>query len=260
MENDHDPAQPEVKTDHTTAHDSILPVRAGLRRITRRELLKLAPLAALGAFAIPSVGESLIKRGLQLSDWASEKSFNRNTLAQTFANHEVTPVERFPYNTYDNPEPEIDFENWKLIVEGQVERPGEYTLDRIKALPKYVQNVRHICIEGWDVIGNFGGARMADFLKLIGADPAARFVEVACYDDYYTSYDLESCLHPQSLLCYEMYGKPLDRGHGAPLRTHLPAKLGYKSAKYLFSLRVGSVLGKQRGFWEDQGYSWHGGI
>ena len=228
--------------------------------LTRRELLKLAPLAALGAIAVPSVREKLIKRGLEFSDIASEKLFRPAQLVETFSASEVTPLEKFPYNTYGTHEPEIDFANWKLIVEGQVARPGEYTIDQIKALPKQNQIVRHICIEGWSVIGAFGGVCMSDFLALAGADLSARFVEVTCYDDYYTSYDMASCLHPQSLLCYEMNGRPLDRGHGAPLRIHMPVKLGYKSAKYLFSMRVTDTVSKQRGFWEDQGYSWHGGI
>ena len=111
-----------------------------------------------------------------------------------------------------------------------------------------------------DVIGNFGGARLSDFLQMVGADPAARFVEVSCLDDYYSSYDIESCLHPQTLLCWEMYGQALTAEHGAPLRLHMPVKLGYKSAKYIYSIRVTNVLGKEKGFWEDQGYSWYGGI
>jgi DMSO/TMAO reductase YedYZ molybdopterin-dependent catalytic subunit len=181
-------------------------------------------------------------------------------MAQTFDEHELTPIEQFPINSYSDYNPENDLESWTLIVEGMVARPGQYTLEQIKTLPKQSQNVKHICIEGWDVIGNFAGARLSDFLQMVGADPAARFVEIACLDDYYSSYDIESCLHPQSLLCWEMYGQPLTPGHGAPLRLHMPVKLGYKSAKYIYSIRVGNVLGKEKGFWEDQGYSWYGGI
>lgn len=230
------------------------------RRMQRREWLKLTPLLAAGALALPAVNEPLRKRGLALTDRAAQAFFRRNQLAQTFSNREVTPQEKFPINSYSTYAPANDLANWKLTVEGLVARPGDYTLEQIKALPKQEQNVRHICIEGWDVIGNFGGARLSDFLQLVGADPAARFIEVACLDDYYTSYDLASCLHAQTLLCYEMYGQPLTAGHGAPLRIHMPIKLGYKSAKHLYSLRVSNVLSKDKGFWEDQGYSWHGGI
>ncbi len=158
-------------------------------------------------------------------------------------------------------EPEIDFEHWTLSVSGLAQKPGEYALAQIQALPKTTQNTRHVCVEGWDVIGNFGGARLRDFLQLIGADGAARFLYVECADGYYETLDVSTALHPQSLLCYEMYGKPLERGHGAPLRLSLPTKLGYKSAKYLTKLEVTNVWKPdRRGYWEDQGYSWFAGL
>jgi DMSO/TMAO reductase YedYZ molybdopterin-dependent catalytic subunit len=227
---------------------------------TRRELLKLTPLLALGAFTVPSIQDRWLRAGLKWSDALSEFVWGARRKAETFPDSAVTPLERFPYNTYDVHEPEIDFASWTLTVEGDVQRPGEYTLAQIQSLPRRSQNVRHICIEGWSVTGSFSGARLSDFLESVGANPSARFVEVTCHDDYYTSYDMESCRHSQTLLCYEMYGRPLDRGHGAPLRIHMPVKLGYKSAKYLLSLRVTNVLRAQRGFWEDQGYAWYAGI
>lgn len=231
-----------------------------LKRMTRRELLKLTPVLVVGALTLPQFSEGLLKTGLGWTDRAAGAFFSRERLAQTFGEHELTPIEQFPINCYSNYTPENDLESWTLIVEGRVARPGQYTLDQIKALPKQSQNVKHICIEGWDVIGNFAGARLSDFLKMVGADPAARFVEIACLDDYYSSYDIESCLHPQTLLCWEMYGQPLTPAHGAPLRLHMPVKLGYKSAKYIYSIKVSDVLGIEKGFWEDQGYSWYGGI
>jgi len=231
-----------------------------LKRMTRRELLKLTPVLVVGALTLPAFNEELVKTGLGWTDRAAQSFFSPGRLAQTFNESELTPIEQFPINSYSDYTPENDLESWTLIVEGMVQRPGRYTLDRIKALPKQSQNVKHICIEGWDVIGNFAGARLSDFLQMVGADPSARFVEVACLDDYYSSYDIESCLHPQTLLCWEMYGQPLTAAHGAPLRLHLPTKLGYKSAKHIYSIKVSNVLGKEKGFWEDQGYSWYGGI
>jgi len=231
------------------------------RRMTRRELLALAPLASLAALAAPNVRGSIVRAGLSLSDRAGEWMFRPSQLAPTYADADLTPFERFPINRYVEFEPSAaDLAKWRLYVEGQVSRPGEYTLEQIAALPKVVQNVRHICIEGWDVIGSFGGARLADLLALVGADTSARFVEIGCLDDYYSSLDMASCLHPQTLACYEMYGRPLTGAHGAPLRLHLPVKLGYKSSKHVYSLRVTNVLRAERGFWEDQGYSWYGGI
>jgi DMSO/TMAO reductase YedYZ molybdopterin-dependent catalytic subunit len=224
------------------------------KRISRRELLKLAPVFALGAFAIPTLQKPLLKAGLGFSDWASAKLFRSGHLAATFTDSELTPFNKFPLNSYDVDDPEVDFDKWNLTVAGEVRKPGSYTLAEIQALPKFTQNTRHVCVEGWDVIGNFGGARFSDFLQAIGADTTAHFVTVECADDYHESLDMATALHPQTLLCYEMYGQPLTREHGAPVRLNIPTKVGYKQAKYLTDLKVTNVL-QRLGYWEDQGYS-----
>ena len=224
------------------------------KRMNRRELLKLVPVVALGAFAIPTLRKPLLKAGLGFSDWASSELFRQGHLAPTFADSELTPLEKFYVNDYDVDDPEVDFDKWTLTVSGAVQKPGDYTLAQIQALPKLQQNTRHVCVEGWDVIGRFGGARLSDFLHAIGADPRARFVYVECADDYHESLDMATAMHPQTLLCYEMYGQSLTREHGAPLRLNVPTKIGYKQAKYLTDLKVTHVLQKV-GYWEDQGYS-----
>ena len=225
-----------------------------LARVSRRELLKLAPVLALGAFAVPKFQESLLKTGLAFSDWASARMFRMDHFAPAFADSELTPFEKFPINDYDVDDPGVILENWTLTVGGAVKKPGEYTLDQIQALPMVRQNTRHVCVEGWDVIGRFGGTRLSDFLSMIGADITARFITVKCADDYYESLDMATALHPQTLLCHEMYDRPLTREHGAPLRLNVPTKVGYKQAKYLTDLNVTNVLDKV-GYWEDQGYS-----
>jgi DMSO/TMAO reductase YedYZ molybdopterin-dependent catalytic subunit len=227
---------------------------AGFARLSRRELLKVAPVLLLGAFAVPSLQESLLRGGLGVSDWASKQLFRRGQLAPTFRDSELTPFEKFPINGYDVDDPGVIFENWTLTVGGEVQKPGEYRLAQIQALPPIRQNTRHVCVEGWDVIGRFGGARLSDFLAMIGADTSARFITIGCADDYYESLDMATALHPQTLLCYEMYDQPLTREHGAPLRLNVPTKVGYKQAKYLTDLKVTNVLDKI-GYWEEQGYS-----
>jgi DMSO/TMAO reductase YedYZ molybdopterin-dependent catalytic subunit len=229
------------------------------KQINRRELLKLTPVLALGAFAIHGWQEPLLKKGLEFSDWASALLFRKGHLASTFSDAGLTPFDRFPLNTYDVDDPGVIFENWTLAVSGAVQKPGEYTLAQIQSLPRIRQNTRHVCVEGWDVIGRFGGACLADFLTMVGADPSARFVTVSCADDYYESLDMATARHPQTLLCYEMYDRPLTREHGAPLRLTIPTKIGYKQAKYLTDLKVTNVLDKV-GYWEDQGYSWFYGL
>lgn len=229
------------------------------KRMSRRELLKLTPVLALGAFAIPALQKPLLKAGLGFSDWVSAKMFRTGHLAPTFTESELTPFNKFPINGYDVADPQVDFDKWNLTVSGAVQKPGDYTLAQIQTLPKFNQNTRHVCVEGWDVIGNFGGVRLSDFLKMVRADTTARFVYVECADDYYETLDMETALHPQTMLCYEMYGQPLTREHGAPLRLTIPTKVGYKQAKYLTDLEVTNVV-QRVGYWEDQGYSYFYGL
>jgi DMSO/TMAO reductase YedYZ molybdopterin-dependent catalytic subunit len=230
--------------------------RAGFRRMSRRELLKVTPLLALGAFAWAPTRSALLSAGDRFNGWAESLWYRKDHPVTTFSDSEVVPLNRFPYNYFDVLDPEVDLDKWRLKVSGLVSKPGDYTLAQIQALPRVRQNTRHVCVEGWDVIGNFGGARIADFLNLVGANPGARFLYVECADNYYESLDMACAMQPNSLLCYEMYGQPLLPGHGAPLRLLLPTKIGYKSAKYLTSLEVTNVV-RRWGYWEDQGYPWY---
>jgi DMSO/TMAO reductase YedYZ molybdopterin-dependent catalytic subunit len=228
--------------------------RRKFKSMNRRELLKLTPVIALGAFAIPKLQAPLLKAGLAFSDWVSAAIFRRGHLAPTFSDAELTPFDKFPINDYDVDDPGVDLDRWTLTISGAVQKAGDYKLAEIQSLPKITQNTRHVCVEGWDVVGNFSGARLSDFLKLIGADTSARFITVKCADDYYESLDMATALHPQTLLCYEMYGRPLTGQHGAPLRLTIPTKIGYKQAKWLTEMSITNLL-QQVGYWEDQGYS-----
>ena len=86
------------------------------KKINRRELLKLAPVLALGAFAIPKFQKSLLKAGLGTSDWVSSKMFRSGHLATTFSDSELTPFNQFPINGYDVEDPGVDFDRWNLTV------------------------------------------------------------------------------------------------------------------------------------------------
>ena len=116
--------------------------------------------------------------------------FRPGHVAGTFDDSGRVPFAKFPINGYGVGDPGVDLEKWTLTVTGAVRKPDEYTLAQIQTLPRIRQNTRHVCIEGWDVIGRFGGARLADFLKFVGADPTARFIIVECADDYYESLDI----------------------------------------------------------------------
>src|SRR6266566_1806797 len=111
-------------------------------RVSRRELLKVAPVLVLGAFAIPSLQQALLKKGLGFSDWASKELFRRGHLAPTFDDAEVTPFEKFPINGYDVDDPGVIFENWSFTVSGAVQKPGDYRLAQIQALQRVRQNTQ----------------------------------------------------------------------------------------------------------------------
>src|SRR6202171_6355722 len=120
------------------------------QQIGRRELLKLTPVLALGAFAIGGLQEGLLKKGLGFSDWASARLFRPGHLATTFDDAEVAPFEKFPINGYDVDDPGVDFDKWTLTVTGAVKKPGDYKLAQIQTLPRYRQNTRHISFGGSD--------------------------------------------------------------------------------------------------------------
>src|SRR5438445_12850478 len=137
------------------------------KTISRRELLKLTPVLALGAFAIPQLQKPLLKGGLAFSDWASARLFCSGPLAPTFADTDLTPFEKFPINDYDVDDPGVAFDKSTLTVTGSVQKPGDYTLAQIQALPKVTQNTPHVCAEEWNVIGNLWAVRLSCFLNAI---------------------------------------------------------------------------------------------
>ena len=231
--------------------------------LSRRSLIQLAPLALLAACDISPEGktEEFLRKVQRFNDKVQGGVFDPNKLSPEYPDSDLTPFKDFRVNT-DSPHDLdlalLDSSRWSLQVGGLVERPGNYTLAQIKALPKRVQNTKHVCVEGWSMNPKWGGLPLGVFLRYIGAKPNGKYVYVTSADGYYTSYDIASVMHPQSLLCYEAYNAPLSLDHGAPLRIVMPTKLGYKSAKWIVSLWVTDQ--RPGGYWEDDGYDWFAGI
>ena len=226
----------------------------------RRNLLRISPLVFLTGCDMTSSGgvDSFLHLFQQFNDWVQSKVFDPTKLSPELADEELTAEEDFRLNSYSTDEPEIDLAEWRLEVEGMVQKPGSYTLQQIASLPKKIMNTKHCCVEGWSINVKWGGSSLRSFLEFVGADLNARYIHARCGDDYYTTYDMPSALHPQTLLCYEAYSKPLALGHGAPVRITIPTKLGYKSAKWVSKLIITNK--KMGGYWEDQGYDWFAGL
>jgi DMSO/TMAO reductase YedYZ molybdopterin-dependent catalytic subunit len=147
---------------------------------------------------------------------------------------------------------------WRLEVAGAVRKPVSLSLDELLRLPGVTQTVDHFCVEGWNARAAWTGVRVSDLARLVQPMADAGYVDFAGFDaDYHESWDLESAMHPQTIVAYGMDGRMLGPGHGAPARVHSPVKLGYKNTKYL--TRVLFMPRQNGGYWTDRGYEWYGG-
>ncbi len=150
-------------------------------------------------------------------------------------------------------------DGWALVVGGLVQRPLTLSLDALARLPRTRTRVRHHCVEGWSAVAAWDGVRLSEIARLVVPDPRVRYVEFRSFEPgYFSSWDLESALHPQTILAYGMNGRPLAREYGAPLRLYSAVKLGYKMVKYLAEVSFLPV--RTGGYWEDRGYEWFAGV
>jgi DMSO/TMAO reductase YedYZ molybdopterin-dependent catalytic subunit len=184
--------------------------------------------------------------------------FSPTRLAPEPPESEVTPDDDFPSYFVSDMMPFAPA-NWTLKVGGLVERSAVFTLDQLKQMPRFDQRIRHHCVEGWSAVASWQGVRVGDIAKLVGLKPDARFVEFRSFDSgYYSSWDMPSAMHPQTILAYGMNGDDLEADHGAPLRLYSAVKLGYKNVKYLTEVNFLPV--RTGGYWENQGYEWFAGV
>jgi DMSO/TMAO reductase YedYZ molybdopterin-dependent catalytic subunit len=147
---------------------------------------------------------------------------------------------------------------WRLEVSGAVRTPLSLSMDDLMRMPHITQKVDHFCVEGWNARAEWTGVRLSDIARVAGLTADAGFVDFQSFDDgYHESWDMESAMHPQTLVAYGMDRHMLGVQHGAPARIHSPIKLGYKNTKYLTKI---VFMPKQNGgYWSDEGYEWYGG-
>lgn len=148
---------------------------------------------------------------------------------------------------------------WRLEIGGAVARPLALDLGELRGLPSVHQRVNHYCVEGWTAVATWSGVPVRELARLVEPAADVRYVDFESFDaGYHESWDLESALHPQTLIAHGMDGAALGPGHGAPARLHGPVKLGYKNVKYL--TRVMFLPHRTGGYWSDKGYEWYGGV
>ena len=198
----------------------------------------------------------------------------RDALAEEFPESEISPVFR-PNGSTDPQNPGYlalaanDFREYRLVVDGLVERPLSLSLEEVRVLPSRTQVTRHDCVEGWSVIGKWKGARFGTLLDRAVPMATARYAVIHCADDlggarYYESIDMVDAYHPQTLLAYELNDRPVPIANGAPLRMRIERQLGYKMAKYVMRIELvdsfDHIHGGRGSYWADRGYEWYAGI
>jgi DMSO/TMAO reductase YedYZ molybdopterin-dependent catalytic subunit len=148
---------------------------------------------------------------------------------------------------------------WRLEVGGMVRTPLALTLPQLASLPRVGYRLDHYCVEGWTAVATRTGVRLSDLAKLAGVQAGAQYVDFESFDDqYHESWDIESAMHPQTLVVYAQDGHYLNAAWGAPARIYSPVKLGYKNTKYL--TRIMFLPRRNGGYWSDRGYEWYGGV
>jgi DMSO/TMAO reductase YedYZ molybdopterin-dependent catalytic subunit len=232
--------------------------------LRRRRLLRGG--LSLGALALLTGCDidrsATVQRALQavlrFDDRIQAMLFDPHRLAPTYPASAITHPFRF--NAY-YPEWQVrtvEAADWRLSLAGLIGNKTPWSLDRLRTLPQESQITRHICVEGWSQIGQWQGVPLRLFLERIGADLRARYVNFICFDDYWSSIDMASALHPQTILALDFEQAPLRPPWGAPLRLRIPIKLGFKNPKYIQAIEVTNT--NPGGYWEKQGYDWFSGL
>jgi DMSO/TMAO reductase YedYZ molybdopterin-dependent catalytic subunit len=201
--------------------------------------------------------------------YAAHRLFGRHALAREFpramisakpfANAIGKTTEAFKRHQAE------DFVNWRLDVQGQVIRPGSFSIADLRAMERRSQITEVVCEEGWSYVAEWTGTPLSAILGSTGVRPTARWLVYFSSDpDWWESIDIDEAMHPQTLVAWEMNGARLPVAFGGPLRLRVPRQLGYKSVKFIDRLVVADSLD---GFGDgsgqsaaNQGYAWYAGI
>jgi len=229
------------------------------RRLFLKQSISLGALTLLSGCEITDTEavQKVLWRMAQWNDRVQAALFDPNKLAPTYPESAITKP--FPFNAFytEAEAPRVDAANYKLELSGLIRDKAPWTLDKLYALPETSQITRHICVEGWSAIGKWSGVTFRTFLEQVGADLTAKYVGFKCADDYYSSIDMASALHPQTLLTFKFADQLLPAAYGFPMKLRVPTKLGFKNPKHIAAIFVTNDY--PGGYWEDQGYNWFSG-
>ena len=252
-----------------------------MKDLSRRRLIKTGLAATAGVAGLGVAARLAQKYGLVPPDhggilgpgetltYAAQRLLARHSMAREFSRSQISerplPNEIPPFGDAFKRHQAAGFVDWRLSVDGMVERPASFSLAQLKSYPSRNQITELACEEGWSYIAEWIGVPLSYVLDLVGARPEAKYVVYFSIDpDWWESMDMSDALHPQTFLTYGMNGEELPVLNGGPLRVRVPRQLGYKSVKFITRLTVTDNL---KGFGKglgsaapEQGYAWYAGI
>ncbi|MGA8934663.1 MAG: molybdopterin-dependent oxidoreductase [Pseudolabrys sp.] len=235
-----------------------------VEQINRRNVLRGAvSLGALTFLTGCDVSENsqvqTVLRGVSAwNDKVQSLIFRPNHLAPTFSEAQVVKPPRFnAFYDIEDVKP-VDGKTWKLELSGLIENKKPWSVQDIYALPEQELIIRHICVEGWDYIGQWSGPNLRAFLQKIGADMTAKYIAFRCADGYTESIDMPSALHPQTILATKYAKEPIADPFGFPLRLRTATKLGFKNAKWVVAMEVTNTFPDT--YYNKEGFNWFSGI
>jgi DMSO/TMAO reductase YedYZ molybdopterin-dependent catalytic subunit len=184
--------------------------------------------------------------------------FRPDHLAPTFSAAQVAKPPRFNAHFSIEELKPVDGASWQLQLAGLIADKRPWTGRALYALPEQEIIIRHICVEGWDYIGQWSGPNLKSFLQRVGADLTAKYVYFHCADDFTESIDMATALHPQTILATKYAGDIIGDPFGYPLRLRTSTKLGYKNPKWIKAIEITNTFTET--FWSRQGENWFAGI
>ncbi|MES2195302.1 MAG: molybdopterin-dependent oxidoreductase [Pseudomonadota bacterium] len=235
-----------------------------LREIDRRKVLRGAmSLGALTFLTGCNVSEAdqvqvALRAVSRWNDLAQSVIFRPNHLAPTYSEAEVVKPPRFNAHYDVEDVKPVDVAGWKLELSGRIDDKRPWTAQDIYALPEQEMIIKHICIEGWDYIGQWSGVNLKLFLQRVGADLTSKYLTFRCADGYTEALDMPSALHAQTMLATKYAREPIADPFGFPLRLRTATKIGYKNAKWLTSIEVTNDYPET--YYSKEGFNWFGGM
>jgi DMSO/TMAO reductase YedYZ molybdopterin-dependent catalytic subunit len=178
--------------------------------------------------------------------------------SQDAAGNRVPPgqyvTEGFPVLSA-GPTPRIDLAEWRLEIDGQVDRPRSWSWDEFTALAAEEITVDIHCVTKWTKLDSRWTGVALDTL-LDGVETSARHVLAHSYGGYTTNLPLEDLIGGKAWVAYRYDGEPLAPEHGGPARLLVPHLYFWKSAKWVRGLLLSAD--DEPGFWESLGYHNYG--